>query len=163
MVDPSTRRFPPHRDRHGRGLRGQLLPHDVPAYRTGSQQFDAAVLAAYGPLVEMFPDELSTVDLAVDIVPRMNLSPDEILASDDIVADGPVPLGRIIPTGVDRHGHPIRPHLVLFRAPIMNRANDARESGDRKELLDEIIHEVLVILVANYVGVDPRDIDPSLD
>jgi Zincin-like metallopeptidase len=31
------------RDRHGRGLRGRLLPPGVPLYRTRSQQFDDMV------------------------------------------------------------------------------------------------------------------------
>ncbi|MDY6049008.1 MAG: metallopeptidase family protein [Corynebacterium sp.] len=159
MVNPSAQRRPARRDRRGRGLRGPLVPSDLPAYRSPSQRFDAAVLAAYAPFVEMFPAELATVDLAVDDVPRMNVSPDEVLESDQIVADGPVPLGRIIPTGVDQRGHPIRPHFVVFRAPIERRA----QAEDSTDALPRILHEVLAILVANYVGVDPQVIDPTVD
>ncbi|MGB6612460.1 MAG: peptidase, partial [Trebonia sp.] len=43
---PGPRRRVRRRDRHGRGLRGRLVPPGVPLYRTRAQQFDDMVLDA---------------------------------------------------------------------------------------------------------------------
>ena len=91
----------PHRDRRGRGLRGPLLPIQIPRYRARRQLFDMAVLEAYAPIQHAFADQLTGLDLAVDTVPRMRLRADMTIMPDEIVADGPVPLGRIVPAGID--------------------------------------------------------------
>ena len=43
-------------DRHGRGLRGRLVPPGVPFYRTRSQQFDDMVLDAVARLDQVLRD-----------------------------------------------------------------------------------------------------------
>ena len=145
-------RLPMRRDRHGRGVRGPILPVAVPRYRTRSMDFDQAVLEAYAPLQNRFFEQLTGVDLAVDTIPRMRLSSDMIIP-DEIFADGSVPLGRVLQAGVDRAGNPTRARIVLFRMPIEQRATNAIE---RAELLDT----VLTALVAHYLNLDPRDINP---
>lgn len=142
------------RDRHGRGLRGPLLPQATPRFHTRSEQFDTAVLEAYAPIANAFPQELSNLDIAVDTVPRMRLSATDTIFPDEIVADGPVPLGRVIPAGVDRRGIPTRPRIVVFRKPIEARCVN-------KEERSEILSMVLTTLVANHLGIDPTDIDPD--
>lgn len=142
------------RNRHGRGMRGPLLPQTTPRFRTRSQLFDAAVLEAYAPIVNAYPHELSNLDIAVDTIPRMRLSADMTVKPDEIVADGPVPLGRVIPAGIDRHGKPTRPRLVIFRKPIEARCIN-------KEERSEILGMVLTTLVAQHLGIDPTDIDPD--
>jgi len=141
------------RNRHGRGPRGPLLPVAIPRYRTRSMRFDQAVLEAYAPLQNAYFEQLVGVDLAVDTVPRMRLRTDSLLP-DDIVADGPVPLGRVLQAGVDPNGQPTRARIVIFRMPVEQRAQGAQE---RSELLTWI----LTALVANYLNLDPRDIDPG--
>jgi len=74
----------------------------------------------------------------------------------EVVADGPVPLARLIPAGVDVRGNPTRARIVLFRKPIERRAKDSAE-------LAELLHEILVAQVATYLGVEPQVIDPSYD
>lgn len=145
-----TRTF---RDRRGRGLRGPLLPMEAPRYRTRGESFDVAVLEAYAPIQHSYPGQLAHLDIAVDTVPRMRLRSDTILP-DEIVADGPVPLGRVIPAGIDAQGRPTRARLVLFRMPIEQRCANPQE---REELLTGI----LTALVAQYLNLDPRDIDPD--
>lgn len=142
------------RDRHGRGPRGPLMPQATPRYRSRSQLFDAAVLEAYAPIANSYPYELATLDIAVDTIPRMRLSPDDTYFSDEVVSDGPVPLGRVIAAGVDRRGKPTRPRIVLFRKPIEARCVD-------KEERSEILRMVLTTLVAHHLGLDPTDIDPD--
>ncbi|AKK02524.1 metallopeptidase family protein [Corynebacterium epidermidicanis] len=142
------------RDRHGRGMRGPFVPQATPRYRTRSQKFDAAVLDAYAPLAARFQQQLHNLDVAVDTVPRMRLSADTTVLPDEIVADGPVPLGRVIPAGVDRRGRPTRPRIVIFRKPIEQRYVSVSERT-------EILKTVLTALVANHLNIDPLDIDPD--
>lgn len=151
-ADPA--RLPTRRDRHGRGVRGPLLPVAVPRYRTRSTAFDQAVLEAYAPLQQRFFDQLTGVDLAVDTIPRMRLRPD-MLMPDEIFADGPVPLGRVLQAGFDRAGNPTRARIVLFRMPIEQRTTNAIE-------LAELLDTILTALVAHYLNLDPRDINPRL-
>ncbi|WP_018296131.1 metallopeptidase family protein [Corynebacterium lubricantis] len=143
----------PGRDRHGRGSRGPLLPVAVPRYRTRSMRFDQAVLEAYAPLQNAYFDQLVGVDLAVDTVPRMRLRADALLP-DDIVADGPVPLGRILQAGVDPQGRPTRARIVIFRMPVEQRTSNMQERS-------ELLAWILTALVANHLNLDPTDIDPG--
>lgn len=146
-----TRTF---RNRHGRGLRGPLLPSEVRRYASRRKVFDRAVLEAYAPLYGAYQRELSNLDIAVDTVPRMRLRADMSILPDEITADGPVPLGRVIPPAIDSKGNPTRARIVIFRMPIEQRTTNASER------LDLLTH-VLTSLVANYLNIDPRDIDPG--
>ncbi|MDU0478860.1 metallopeptidase family protein [Staphylococcus chromogenes] len=142
------------RDRHARGPRGALYPQATPRFSTRSQKFDSAVLEAYAPIAAKFSAELSNLDLAVDTVPRMRLSADATVLPDEIVADGPVPLGRVIPAGVDRKGRPTRPRIVIFRKPIEQRVVTTAERN-------ELLSTVLTALVADFLNIDPLAIDPD--
>lgn len=146
----------PARDRHGRGVRGPLLPPQTPRFRTRGQRFDMEVLETYSPIHNAYPEELRGLDIAVDTVPRMRIRTDITILPDDIVADGPVPLGRILPAGVDAEGRPTRARLVVFRKPIETRCTNRQE---REELLSAI----LTALVANYLNIDPEVIDPRFN
>ncbi|MEK0127713.1 metallopeptidase family protein [Corynebacterium marquesiae] len=143
----------PARDRHGHGMRGPLLPQQTPRYRSAREHFDMAVLEAYAPIQNAFAPQLRGLDLAVDTIPRMRLSPDMTVLPDEIIADGPVPLGRVVPAGVDSEGQPTRARLVIFRMPIEQRAST---SSERSELLGTVI----TALVANYLNLDPEEVDP---
>lgn len=127
---------------------------DVPRHASRRKAFDRAVLEAYGPIYGMFRKELSNLDIAVDTIPRMRLSADMSVLPDEITADGPVPLGRVIPPAIDAKGNPTRARIVIFRMPITHRVNSPVE---RHELLTQVI----TVLVANYLNIDPRDIDPG--
>lgn len=142
----------PGHDRHGRGTRGPLLPVGVPRYRSRAAAFDQLVLDAYAPLHNAYFDQLAGVDLAVDTIPRMRLHADMTVHPDEIIADGPVPLGRVLEAGVDRRGNPTRARFVVFRMPIEQRAANMQERSD-------LITWVLTALVANYLNLDPRTID----
>lgn len=141
------------RDRHGRGVRGPLMPTKIPRYRRRSELFDAAVLEAYAPIQQQFTVELESLDIAVDTIPRMRLNMDWDSFPPEVVVDGPVPLGRIIQAGIDIHGYPTRARIVIFRMPIEQRVQGAKE---RQELLTIVLTQ----LVAQYLGITPEDIDP---
>ncbi|WP_288813259.1 metallopeptidase family protein [uncultured Corynebacterium sp.] len=139
-------------DRHGRGPRGALLP-ELPRHKTRSQKFDNAVMDAYEPIAEQFESQLSSLDVAVDVVPRMRLEVGYQQWPDDVVAEGQVPLGRLVPAGVDAEGRPTRPRIIIFRRPVELRA-------DSPEALRDQLHHMLVRLVAAYLNVTPETIDP---
>ena len=141
------------RDRHGRGVRGPLMPTKIPRYRRRPELFDAAVLEAYAPIQQQFTVELESLDIAVDTIPRMHLNMDWDSFPPEVVVDGPVPLGRIIQAGIDIHGYPTRARIVIFRMPIEQRVQGAKE---RQELLTIVLTQ----LVAQYLGITPEDIDP---
>lgn len=138
-------------------MRGPLLPPTVPGWRSRAERFDMAVLEAYEPIERRWQDRVSTLDVAVDEIPRMApKDPDSVQWPPEVVADGPIALARLIPAGVDVRGNSTRARIVLFRRPIERRAKDPDE-------LAELLREVLVAQVATYLGVEPSVIDPTID
>jgi predicted Zn-dependent protease with MMP-like domain len=143
--------------RRGREIRGPLLPPTVPGWRTRAERFDMAVLEAYEPIERRWQQRVSTLDVAVDEIPRIAAKdPESVQWPPEVVADGPIPLARLIPAGVDVRGNPTRARILLFRKPIEQRANDSLELG-------ELLHEILVAQVATYLDVEPTVIDPTID
>ena len=139
------------RDRHGRGLRGRLVPPTVPLYRSRAQQFDDLVLEAVARLEPRWEAELSDVEFAVQEVPDA-----EFLSDADMEAGG-VPLARIVRGSTDTSdpAHPASgPRIVLFRRPLLARAEDEEE-------LSELVFDVVVEEFAEILGVDPETVDPG--
>lgn len=141
-------------DPRGRGIRGILLP-EVPRNKSRSQRFDDAVIDAFEPILERFDAELSSLDIAVDVVPRMRLNTGYRQWPEDVVADGQVPLGRLVAAGVDNKGTPTRPRIIVFRRPVESRASSAQE-------LQDLLRMIIVRLVACYLNVTPDQIDPRM-
>jgi predicted Zn-dependent protease with MMP-like domain len=138
-------------------MRGPLLPPTVPGWRSRAERFDMAVLEAYEPIERNWHERVSTLDVAVDEIPRISpKDPDSVQWPPEVVADGPIALARLIPAGVDVRGNSTRARIVLFRKPIERRVKDTVE-------LIELLHELLVAQVATYLGVEPAVIDPTLD
>jgi predicted Zn-dependent protease with MMP-like domain len=137
---------PRRRDRHGRGLRGRLVPPGIPLYRTRSEQFDDMVLEAVARLEPRWETELSDVEFAVQEVPDA-----------DTTGDDGVPLARIVRGSPDTSdpGNPATgPRIVLFRRPLLARADDEDE-------LSELVFDVVVEEFAEILGVEPEVIDPG--
>jgi predicted Zn-dependent protease with MMP-like domain len=130
-----------------------LYPATLPAARSRSERFDAIVLQALEPIDERWHAELDRLDVAVDDVPEVtDCDPTTVTWGSDVVEDGNVPLARLVPAGVDRTGLPTRARIVLYRRPLETRAQD---KGD----LADLVHEVLVEQISNYLGIDPDIID----
>ena len=157
------------RDRHGRGLRGVLAPPGVPLYRTRTERFDDLVLQAVARLEPQWEAHLSGVEFAVEEIPPL----DEAASG----GRGPVPLSRLEPgsprprapePGGDRPEGPAQPgadrpdgdagldppRIVVYRRPLMARADDEDELG-------ELVFDVVVEEFARMLGLDPRDVDPG--
>ena len=128
------------RDRRGRGLRGSLLPGDLPGARSRSEQFDELVLDAVNRVSRLWGSQLQAVDVVVEDVPPAE-------------PDG-VPLSLAEPASLE---HPAR--IVVYRRPVESRAKG-------QQAREDLVHEVVVQAVAELLGlpldvVDPdRDVDP---
>src|SRR5690625_5882470 len=96
MADPAdvsttvlpSRRSGKRRDRHGRGMRGPLLPPTVPGWRTRTEAFDDALLAVVEELERRWSRQLAKVEFGVEEVPPADHSPWEGAA---------IALGRYFP------------------------------------------------------------------
>lgn len=161
---PRSRR----RDRHGRGLRGRLVPPTVrvgdrdvrvPVAQTRAERFDDLVLDAVAHLEQRWAGQLQGVEFAVEDVPALADASDGYDASldEDVVADetagGAVPLGRLLPEAVDSRGGRTPPRVVVYRRPLEARA------ADRSDLAD-LVHDVVVDQVARLLRLDPDVVDP---
>jgi predicted Zn-dependent protease with MMP-like domain len=140
---PGTQPRAPHqrRDRRGRGIRGPLAPPAVPLSRTRAAAFDELVLDAVEHLEHRWADQLSQIQFAVEDVP-----PASLLGRNTIE---PVPLGAWFAASGGRPGQ-----IVIYRRPI-----EARSTG--LEELAELVHDVVVEKVAEFLGLDPEAVDPG--
>ncbi|WP_376766635.1 MULTISPECIES: metallopeptidase family protein [Thermomonospora] len=137
------------RDRHGRGVRGPLMPADAPFALTRAERFDGLVRDEVGRLARRWGRELAGVEFLVEDVPRADPRPDE-----------PVPLSQTRPPG---GGRPQR--IVVYRRPVEARAGatgGAWRGIDERELM-RLVRDVLVEAVADLLGLSPESVDPSYD
>lgn len=154
------------RDRHGRGLRGSLVPPGVPLHRTRSERFDDLVLLAVSQLEPRWESELSGIEFGIEEIPPV---------LPDTGDPEPVPLARLEPGSArpgrsepaartppaprdaagptrDTRDRPAR--IVLYRRPLLARA-------DGEEELAELVLDVIVEQFAHWLGVDPQTVDPG--
>lgn len=136
-----TRRSGRRRDRHGRGIRGPLIPPALPGWRTRREIFDDIVTDNVRDLVREHP-KLRNVEFAVEEVPPSNPSRFE--------AHG-ITLARTF--AADRT-HGLRYRVVLYRLPIATRCTNDKE-------IDELTHYVLIEQCADILGVAVTDLDPD--
>lgn len=146
-------------------MRGPLVPLSVnvggrdvrvPAAQTRGERFDDLVLDAVEELEHRWARELEGVEFAVEDVPAVPLGSDPALDEDVLVDDtagGAVPLGRLLPAGVDSRGRPTAPRVVVYRRPLEARASDRTDLAD-------LVHDVVVDQVARLLQRDPDEIDP---
>lgn len=139
-------------ERRGRGLRGRLITESVPAWKSRAQKFDVIALAAFEPIETRWHSRLGQLDVAVDEVPMIRaLNPESVTWPPEIIADGPVPLSRLVPAGIDKRGQATRARIVLFRRALELRAETPEE-------LTQLVHDILVEQVATYLGLSPDEI-----
>lgn len=147
---PSVRR----RDRHGRGLRGPLLPAGAPFSRSRAERFDGLVRDEVSRLGQRWGRELAQVEFAVEEVP-----PIEPVARAGV---DPVPLAQTVPATDGA-----APRIVVYRRPVEARGlgtggGVAAGGGDERELV-RLVRDLLVEEVAELLGLSPESVDPSYD
>jgi len=128
------------RNRHGRGLRGELMLQTLPGYRTRSDRFDDFVLDSAQRLHDIWGKPLDGVRFAVEEIPP---------GLEKLVADGtPAPMGSYSPATAEEG-----PVITLYRRVV------EQACGSREELQD-LVHDVVVERTAEMLGVPPESLDP---
>jgi predicted Zn-dependent protease with MMP-like domain len=128
------------RDRRGRGVRGPVVPRNLPAWRSRAERFDERVLDTVEDLERRWSQELDGVEFAVEDVPPSDPAPWE---------HGEIPLGRFFPA----EGR-LPPRIVVYRRPVETRAAAGADVRD-------LVHEVVVEQVAHLLGIGPEQVDPG--
>jgi predicted Zn-dependent protease with MMP-like domain len=122
-------------------------------FKNRAQRFDDMVLEALEPIEDRWGDELTELDLAVDMVPEIEQTdPDATSWPPEVVEDLGVPLAQLVPAGVDGRGLPTRARIVLYRRPLEARCRDGID-------LVDLLHEVLIEQIACYLGVEPDSLE----
>ncbi|MDI3240537.1 metallopeptidase family protein [Arthrobacter sp. AL08] len=128
------------RNRHGRGLRGELMLPTLPGYRTRSDRFDDFVLDSAERLHDIWGKPLDGVRFAVDEIPP---------GLEQIVAERtPAPMGSCSPATAEEG-----PVITLYRR-VVEHACASREE------LQDLVHDVVVEYTAEMLGVPPESLDP---
>ena len=128
------------RNRHGRGLRGELMLPTLPAYCTRSDRFDEFVMDSAERLHDIWGKPLDGVRFAVEEIPP-NL--------EQLVADrSPAPLGSYTPATEDEG-----PVITLYRRVV-------EQARPVPEELQDLVHDVVVEHTAEMLGVAPETLDP---
>ncbi|WP_199041627.1 metallopeptidase family protein [Glycomyces salinus] len=141
------------RDRHGRGMRGPLVPSALPLRRTPVEEFDSLVMesvtAIERHLIETLGSKFSDlrhVEFAVDEVP-----PTVQVYDADIVEDRGVPLAKLYPAQPGTAA--AAPRIVLYRRPIELRS-------DGKLDMELLVRGVLVEQLSSLLNLPPEDLEP---
>ncbi|MEO5779357.1 MULTISPECIES: metallopeptidase family protein [Arthrobacter] len=128
------------RNRHGRGLRGELMLPALPAYRTRSDRFDDLVLDSAQRLHDIWGKPLDGVRFAVDEIPP---------GLEQLVADrAPAPMGAFAPATPEEG-----PVITLYRRVV-------EQGSSSREELPDLVHDVVVEYTAEMLGVPPESLDP---
>ena len=131
------------RNRHGRGLRGELMLPTLPGYRTRSDRFDDFVLDSAQRLHDIWGKTLDGVRFGVDEIPPEL----EQLAA---TASTP-PMGSYTPAA-DGDG----PTITVYRRVVEQACSSVEE-------LQDLVHDVVVEQVARLLGRSADEIDPGPD
>ena len=118
----------------------------MPISLSRSELFDDYVRESVERLERRWP-QLGEVEFAVQDVP--GTAPGEPETDPADARSDDVPLGRLLPA--PKGGSP---RIVVYRRPVENRA---KGRDDRAAL----VHEVVVEQVAEFLGMDPEEIDPQ--
>ena len=132
------------RDRHDRGLRGPLMPHNLPRHSSPDQRFQSQVLEAIteidqqvSKLEKKLASRMKQVTFQVESVPSKR---------DVVLSSGTVPMGRI------ERGNP--DVVVLYQRAIELRSFN---SGQQTRIVKDVLAELLALLF----GKDPAELDPT--
>lgn len=132
------------RNRHGRGLRGPLIPANLPASRTRSENFDELVAESAERLRELWGATLEEVEYIIEEVPEQL----EAL----IASRAQAPLGKYRRGPSEETGKMVA-FVIIYRHPI-------EALCDAPWQVRELVHEVIIEQVAGLLNVDPDGIDP---
>jgi predicted Zn-dependent protease with MMP-like domain len=122
----------------------------VPISATPADRFDRIASDAVEHVEHRWRAELANVDFAVDLVPSHELAAEPVSVN-GAVESGGVLLAEIVPA---RGKH--KAAIVLYRKPIELRARSLED-------LEDLVHDVVVHVISNYLGLDPETVDPGFN
>jgi predicted Zn-dependent protease with MMP-like domain len=120
----------------------------VPLAATPADRFDRIASEAVEHVEHRWREQLANVEFAVDLVPAIEVDENHPV-SDGAIESGGVLLAQIVPAHGTR-----KAHIVLYRKPIELRARDVED-------LEDLVHDIVVHVIANYLGLDPEVVDPG--
>lgn len=120
----------------------------VPIAATPADRFDRIATTAVEHVEHRWREQLASVEFAVDLVPSGEVDPSNP-AMDGAIESAGVLLAQILP-GKGR----APTHIVLYRKPIELRARGMED-------LEDLVHDVVVQVIANYLGLEPDVVDPG--
>lgn len=128
------------RNRHGRGLRGELLLPALPGSHTRAEKFDELVMDSAERLGDLWGKAMEDVQFVVEDIPG---------SLEELVAKGERP-----PLGSHRTASPGgHATITVYRRPIEQLADSADE-------LRDIVHEIIIEEAADILHVAPEAVDP---
>ncbi|MDO4606531.1 MAG: metallopeptidase family protein [Bowdeniella nasicola] len=138
-----SRRAGRRRDRHGRGVRGPLLPPVLPGRRSPREEFAHLVASYARDLIRRYP-QLAEVEFAIEDIPPSapgRFEPHAITLARTFAAD---------------RSHALACRMVFYRLPMATRA---RHYGG----LANLVRCAMAQQCADYLGVPPEQIYPDFD
>ncbi|GAB3548380.1 metallopeptidase family protein [Arthrobacter tumbae] len=140
-VDAQSRYAGRRRDRHGRGLRGELIPSHLPGSRTRSERFEDWVMESAQRLERLWGDKIQDVQILVLEIPDglEQMAPETVRGL----------LGTSTPAA-DRKPATI----TVYRHPIEMTAKGYVPAN-------ELVHDVVVEQMAELLGMAPEAVDPA--
>ncbi|MCC3282324.1 MULTISPECIES: metallopeptidase family protein [Arthrobacter] len=129
------------RNRHGRGLRGELLPAHLAGSRTRAERFDEWVMESAQRLERLWGEDIQSYQFVVQEIPE---GLEELLRR-----GGSIPLAAAAPGN-----GPKPPVITIYRRPVESTARGLVP-------VSELIHDVVVEQLASLMNMDPETIDPT--
>ncbi|MBG6191893.1 hypothetical protein IWX64_002862 [Arthrobacter sp. CAN_A212] len=129
------------RNRHGRGLRGQLIPPHLPGARSRAERFDEWVMESAQRLERLWGERILDLQMVVQDIPA-NL---ESMSAHSLRGL----LGTSIPGAANRP-----PTIIVYRHPVELAAGGFIPPN-------ELVHDVVVEQTAELLGMTPEAVDPA--
>jgi predicted Zn-dependent protease with MMP-like domain len=124
------------------------VPPGVPISASPADRFDRIASDAVEHIEHHWREQLANVEFAVDLVPGAEVEASHP-AMDGAIESAGVLLAQILP------GQGSTPtHIVLYRKPIELRARNVED-------LEDLVHDIVVQVIANYLGLEPEIVDPG--
>jgi predicted Zn-dependent protease with MMP-like domain len=124
------------------------VPRRVPIAASPADRFDRIATHAVEHVEHRWREQLASVEFAVDLVPSGDVDPHNP-AMDGAIESAGVLLAQILPA---KGRSPA--HIVLYRKPIELRARGVED-------LEDLVHDIVVQVIANYLGLEPDVVDPG--
>ncbi len=129
------------RRRHGRSLRGDLIPQHLPGSRSRGERFEGWVAESVQRLEQLWGVRVSDIQFVVNDIPERL----EELAT----------WQERVPLASNTPAQPGRPAVItVYRCPVETAARDRFPRAD-------LIHDVIVEQLSVLLGLPPEAVDPG--